>query len=227
MTTAHHEREPRHPEHDVRDILNGRRAQAARNDATILTAAREVFIAQPDAPIGAVARAAGVGISALYRRYPSKEALLATLCLDGLRQFVTIAQAAREATDPWEGFVEFLRGIVDTDVHSLTVHLAGRFTPTPEHRALATQAGTLADAILHRAQHAGTVRTDIKNTDLPMIYEQLAAIRLGNTEHIRELRRRYVDVHLAGLRAAAISYGELTGAAPTQAELGARWNRTT
>ena len=25
----------------------------------------------------------------------------------------------------------------------------------------------------------------------------------------------------------AISYGELTGGAPTQAELGARWNRTT
>jgi AcrR family transcriptional regulator len=214
-------------EQHVRNVLNGRRAQAARNDGAILAAAREVFVAQPDAPIGAVAQAAGVGISALYRRYPSKEALLATLCLDGLRQFVAIAQAAGEVTDPWEGFVEFLRGIVDADVHSLTVYLAGRFTPTPEHRALAMQAGALADGILRRAQHAGAVRADIESTDLPMIYEQLAAIRLGDAEHIRELRRRYLDVHLAGLRAVAISHGELTGGAPTQAELGARWNRTT
>ncbi|MBF9130841.1 TetR/AcrR family transcriptional regulator [Plantactinospora sp. S1510] len=214
-------------EPDVRDVLNGRRAQAARNDGAILAAARTVFVAEPDAPIGAVARAAGVGISALYRRYPSKEALLATLCLDGLRQFVAIGQAAREVADPWEGFVEFLRGIVDADVHSLTVYLAGRFTPTPEHRDLAMQAAALTDGILHRAQQAGAVRDDIESTDLPMIYEQLAAIRLGNAAQIRELRRRYLDLHLAGLRSAASSYGSLTGSAPTQAELGARWNRST
>src|SRR5687767_11553138 len=96
-------------------VLNGRRAQAARNNGVILTAARDVFVADPDAPISAVARAAGVGISALYRRYPSKEALLATLCLDGLRQFVTIARAAGEVADPWESFVTFLRGIVEAD----------------------------------------------------------------------------------------------------------------
>jgi AcrR family transcriptional regulator len=213
-------------EQGVRNVLNGRRAQAARNDGAILAAARTVFVAEPDAPIGAVARAAGVGISALYRRYPSKEALLATLCLDGLRQFVAVAEAAGQATDPWEGFVEFLRGVVDADVHSLTVYLAGRFTPTPEHRALASQAGVLADGILHRAQEAGVVRGDIVSSDLPMIYEQLAAIRLGDAERTRELRRRYLDVHLAGLRSAAGSYGALTGSAPAQAELGARWNRT-
>jgi|SRR4051794_18018063 AcrR family transcriptional regulator len=213
-------------EQGVRNVLSGRRAQAARNDDAILSAARTVFIAEPDAPIGVVARAAGVGISALYRRYPSKEALLATLCLDGLRQFTAIAQAARELTDPWEAFVAFLRGIVDADVHSLTVHLAGRFTPTPEHRTLATQAAALADGILRTAQQADAVRGDVESTDLPMIYEQLAAIRLGDAERIRELRRRYLDMHLAGLRSGASSYGALTGRSPTDAELGARWNRT-
>ncbi|MDX6234639.1 MAG: hypothetical protein QOH68_3754, partial [Nocardioidaceae bacterium] len=34
----------------------------------------------PEAPISAVAQAAGVGISALYRRYAGKEELLQTLC---------------------------------------------------------------------------------------------------------------------------------------------------
>jgi AcrR family transcriptional regulator len=210
-------------EREVPDVLDGRRAQAARNNGAILAAARAVFVAEPDAPIGAVARAAGVGISALYRRYPSKEALLATLCLDGLRQFVAVAEAAREVTDPWEGFVAFLRGVVDADVHSLTVQLAGRFAPTPEHRALAMRSGALADEILRRAQQSGAVRPDLASTDLPMIYEQLAAIRLGDARRVRELRRRYLEVHLAGLRTAALGYGELTGAAPTQPELGARW----
>ena len=208
------------------EVLNGRRAQAARNDGAILTAARDVFVADPDAPIGAVAKAAGVGISALYRRYPGKEALLATLCLDGLRRFVAIAKDAGEISDPWEGFVAFLRGIVDADVHSLTVYLAGRFTPTPEHRELAMQAGILSDGILTRARQAGVVRADLESTDLPMIYEQLAAIRLGDPDRVRTLRRRYLDVHLAGLRAAAASSGDLSGTAPTGAEIGARWNPT-
>jgi AcrR family transcriptional regulator len=204
-------------------ILSGRRAQAARNDGAILTAARKVFIANPDAPVGAVAQEAGVGISALYRRYPSKEALLATLCHDGLERFVAIAEAAGEVADPWESFVAFLRGIVEADVHSLTVYLAGRFPPTPEHRELAVRAGTLADGILRRAQQAGVVRADLESTDLPMIYEQLAAVRLGDPARLSELRRRYLDVHLAGLRVAATSAGALSGTAPTRAEIGARW----
>ena len=52
--------------------LSGRRAEAARNDRRILEAAREVFVADPSAPIAAVAARAGVGIGALYRRYGSK-----------------------------------------------------------------------------------------------------------------------------------------------------------
>src|SRR5580704_4810648 len=48
--------------------LSGRQAEAARNDRRILESARAVFVADPAAPITAVARHAGVGISALYTR---------------------------------------------------------------------------------------------------------------------------------------------------------------
>ena len=37
--------------------MSGRRAQAARNDTLILAAARDVFLADPTAPIAAVAGA--------------------------------------------------------------------------------------------------------------------------------------------------------------------------
>jgi AcrR family transcriptional regulator len=48
-----------------------RRAEAAAQRTFILDAAREVFLADPAAPIAVVAKRAGVGIGALYRRYVS------------------------------------------------------------------------------------------------------------------------------------------------------------
>jgi AcrR family transcriptional regulator len=202
--------------------LSGRRAQAARNDRAILDAARRVFVDDPEAPVAAVAQEAGVGISALYRRYPSKEDLLARLCLDGLERFVAVATDADALADPWESFAALVRGVVEADVHSLTVRLAGRFRPTSEHTSLAADAGALAGRILARAQEAGVVRNDVADEDLPMVYEQLTAVRLGDVGRTSVLRRRYVDLQLEGLRARPDA-ARLPGTPPTQAELGARW----
>src|SRR5690349_18510737 len=105
--------------------LSGRRGQAARNDEAILAAAREVFLANPSAPIAAVAERAGVGIGALYRRYAGKEDLLRKLCHDGLLRYIAEAEAAADEPDDWRAFTGFVERIVDADVHSLTVHLAG------------------------------------------------------------------------------------------------------
>src|SRR3712207_9065872 len=93
--------------------LNGRRAEAARNDWLIMDAAREVFIADPAAPIAAVAKRAGVGIGALYRRYASKEELLRWLCAEGLRQYIAEAEAAlADEGDPWSAFREIGQSVV-------------------------------------------------------------------------------------------------------------------
>src|SRR5688572_27424015 len=95
-----------------------RQAKATHKDQVILDAAREVFLADPKAPITAVAQRAGVGISALYRRYASKEDLLRTLCHEGLRRFLAEAESATAEPDGWEAFTGFLQRIVDADVHS-------------------------------------------------------------------------------------------------------------
>ena len=110
--------------------LSGRRAQAARNDQVILDAAREVFVADPGAPVSAVAEAAGVGMSALYRRYPSKEDLLRRLCRDGLETYIGIAEdCVADDGDPWEAFATFMRRQVEAGSNALTLKLAGTFTP--------------------------------------------------------------------------------------------------
>ena len=133
--------------------LSGRRAQAARNDELILQAARAVFVSDPSAPISAVAERAGVGISALYRRYGSKEELLRQLSGDGLRRYIAEAEAAlADEGDPWAAFVGFMRGIVDADTHSLTLRLAGTFTPTEELARDASTAMELNVRLLERTR---------------------------------------------------------------------------
>src|SRR4030095_2927331 len=84
-------------------------AEAARNNVRILEAAREVFIANPAAPISEVASRAGVGIAALYHRYPSKNALLAQLCLDGQDIYIEHVEKALACTDDsWTVAVQWL-----------------------------------------------------------------------------------------------------------------------
>ena len=204
----------------------GRRAEAARNDERILEAARAVFIADPGAAISAVAAHAGVGVGALYRRYPSKEELLRQLCADGLRLYLEEAEAALADTrDPWESFAAFLRRIVAADVHSLTVRLAGTFTPTAEMFADSVRSGELNEQLVARTKASGDLRADVQMEDLPLVLEMVAAIRpdvFGDDDRTSELRQRYLSLCLDGLRSGA---QPLTGAPPTDAELGRRWVR--
>jgi AcrR family transcriptional regulator len=200
----------------------GRAAEAARNNQLILEAARDVFIHDPSAPISAVAERAGVGVGALYRRYASKEELLRTLCSDGLHRFIAIAQAALDGdSDPWQAFAGFVREVIDSDVHSLTVHLAGTFTPTAEMYELAGQASELGDRLFRQAKEAGVLRADLRVNDVAMIFEQITAIRIGNADRTAVLRRRYLALLLDALRGPG---GErLPGPPPSSAELSQRW----
>src|SRR5262245_43502486 len=180
--------------------LSGRRAQAARNDQRILDAAREVFVADPDAPIAAVAERAGVGMSALYRRYPSKQDLLARLAADGLRRYLTEAEAAlADHGDPWAAFVGFMGRIVDADTHALVLRLAGTFTPTKDLYDDAERGQELNLALLERTKSAGAVRADLDVNDLSFVFEQVASIRLGDPDRTRQLRHRYLGLLLDGL----------------------------
>ena len=203
--------------------LPGRRGQAARNDQLILEAARAVFLEDPKAPIAAVAERAGVGISALYRRYASKEDLLRRLCHDGLRRFIAEAEAAGDDPDGWSAFAGFLQRVVDADVHSLTVHLAGLFTPTPDMWQDAERANSLATALVKRAHAGGRLRRDATVADTVLALESCSAIRVPDADRTRQLRRRQLALLLDGL--ATRDGPRLPGPAPRSEELNWRWSR--
>ena len=183
--------------------LSGRRAQAARNDRRILEAARQVFVADPAA---------------------SKEELLARLAGDGLRRYLTEAEAAlADDGDPWAAFVGFMRRIVDADTHALVLRLAGTFTPTKELYDDAERARELNLRLLERTKAAGAVRADLDVNDLSFVFEQVASVRLGDPDRTRQLRHRYLGLLLDALHTP--SPEPLPGPPPTWQEVSGRWDR--
>ena len=209
--------------------LSGRQAEAARNDRRILESARAVFVADPGAPITAVAKHAGVGISALYTRYGSKEELLRTLCTDGLVIVSNETEAAiervKKGDDCWAVFADFMRHLADADTSSMTRAFAGKFTPTPEMFTLANRSSQLMDEFF--ALIRDVLRPGVVPHDLSLIFELVAAIKFSSPERTTELRRRYLAVILDGLRASdgphATNREDLPGPPPAWPELSERW----
>jgi len=202
--------------------LSGRRAEAARNHERILDAARDVFLADPEAPISAVAARAGVGISALYRRYASKEDLLRALAADGLTRYIADLEAALASdADPWTAYVECLGRVVDGRSQALAQRVAGTFTPTPELTALAERAGQLAETMFRRVRRSGALREDITEADIVLLLEMVTLVELPASDGGTALRRRYLALLLEALRAPGRA--RLPGPPARQADLVARW----
>src|SRR4051812_19710327 len=202
--------------------LSGRRAQAARNDSRILAAARDVFLADAEAPISAVAARAGVGISALYRRYEGKDGLLRALAVDGLERYVADLEAAlADEGDAWTVYSEFLARVVDGGSQALAQRLAGTFTVTSESTALARRAGGLAQRLFDRTVRAGGLRDDVTVDDVTLLLEVVMAIELPGPDGGRALRHRYLTLLLDALRPG--DRLPLPGPPPAPDALAARW----
>ena len=207
-----------------RGSLSGRQAEAARNDQRILDSARKVFVADPGAPITAVAKHAGVGISALYTRYASKEELLRKLCTDGLLTYVTETEAALEAVrnggDHWEVFARYMRTLIDADTSSMTLALAGKFAPTPEMFELADRSAVLSVEFFGEIRDV--LRGDLDVYDVGIVFEVVGAIKFSSAERTHQLRHRYLAIILDGMRASERE--ELPGPPPSWQEVSERWN---
>ena len=154
--------------------LSGRRAEASRNDERVLEAAREVLTAVAGrARWRRSPRRAGVGIGTLYRRYPSKEALVQHLCLDGMQRLEAAARTALDQVDDdaWEAFSGFMDGGLAAGAGSLGAALAGTFTPSDELLATAREPVRSVQELIERAQagrrrarrrHAGGRDADLR-----------------------------------------------------------------
>ena len=173
------------------------RRDAARNRERVIAAAVEVFNDEGiDAGVEQIAHRAGVGVGTLYRRFPTKEALIAHLVEDLVAAMDAAATEALQLQDG-RGLEMYLRSVAE--------HLARHRgclsrmwdTRRPErlevHRTRMTQ-------LLQAAQDAGTVRSDVTASELLAVGWALRGIAESADADAAAACRRHLDLVFAGLR---------------------------
>jgi len=148
------------------------RADAARNRARLVEAARELFLSGPvDAEVSLeqVAKKAEVGIGTLYRHFPTRLDLLEAVYreeVDGLRQASERLSADHPPLEALERWLEVFVDYAATKKHIFheLVEATGRDSELMTHsRATMTAA---AEKMVGGAQEAGEIRTDITAPDV-------------------------------------------------------------
>jgi AcrR family transcriptional regulator len=93
------------------------RVDAERNRERIISAARHAFATEGiEVSMSAVARAAGVGVATLFRRFPTREDLLDAVFADAMRTYVDAAETALADPDPWRGFTGYIHAVCSMQV---------------------------------------------------------------------------------------------------------------
>jgi AcrR family transcriptional regulator len=180
------------------------RADAARNRARIVAAAAEVFAERGlDASTAEIADRAGVGEATVYRRFPTKDALITAIVATHMEEMLAIAEECLAEPDPWRGLERFLfemgeRANADQGVSDSAKE---RCVASPELNPLRKRLLDVCGELVRRGQRAGTVRDDVNGQDL--VFLMAAAGSLGKLPFpdLREdLWKRYLGLLLDGLR---------------------------
>ncbi len=175
------------------------RADAARNRAAIIEAAREVFAEHGlEAPLEEIAGRAGVGIATLYRRFPGREQLIAAALVEKVTQYAEAAADALAAADPWAGFVGYVYRICElqaadrglSDLLSMTLSADGHIE---ELRAMAN---ARVVELIDRAKAAGRLREDFVGEDLLLLLIASAAVGQVTRADAPDAWRRFVALAL-------------------------------
>jgi AcrR family transcriptional regulator len=176
------------------------RRDAAANRERVLAAAEEVFADHGlAASVEEVARAAGVGMGTLYRRFPTKDDLVGELVRTVLNRFADLAEAALPAADG-DGLESFLRSAC-----ALFGEHRGclpRLWSGADERATIERARGSIASLLEAAQRHGKVRAEVTASDVTVALWALRGIveTTGGAEPA--VCERHLEVLLAGLRPA-------------------------
>lgn len=177
------------------------RADARRNRDAIVAAARVLFAESGlDVPLDAIARRAGVGRATLYRRFPTRDDLVAAIHEDNLEELERVAADAR---DPDRALVDILvaaagmlaadRGFVE---YLRRQPVAPQIAQHVDERFLA-----IIDKPLRRAKRAGIVRRDLRAADALLFVDMLGGAAIASRADRHEGRvLRALDLLLDGLR---------------------------
>ena len=180
------------------------RADAARNRARLLVAARAVFAERGlDATMDEVARRAGVGVGTAYRRFRNRDDLIAALFEERLDDFMGILDEALRDPDAWSGLTHFLERSMamqseDRGFRDLLLQSAeGR----ERMRRFRAEIRPLVGELMRRAQDAGVLRADVDRRDVLLVSLMVGAVADFASEVEPDLWQRSLGLLLDGLAA--------------------------
>ena len=179
-----------------------KRADAVRNQRTLLAAAAQVFVTSGvDAPIRQIAAEAGVGMGTIYRHFPTRADLVAAVyqhqveaCAEAGPRLLAEADSPFDALRRWiDLFVDFLvtkHGLADAlqsdrdRFAALHTHFLDRLEPVCAH-------------LLDAAAAAGDIRPGIRPYEL---MRGIGNLCVGRDTDPRYDPRRLIELLLEGLR---------------------------
>ena len=179
------------------------RADAARNRAAILDAARTAFTATgEDASLEAIARSAGVGIGTLYRNFPTREELVAAVYASELDTVLGIVPgllaehspdiALRSFLSSYAGFIATKRGMAES-VRAGAIRSAAESADT--RRRVNEAVGAILDAGVERGVfRPGTAADDVTAAMIGVFLSTAQSADPAQTD-------RLLDLLVRGLRA--------------------------
>jgi AcrR family transcriptional regulator len=180
------------------------RVDAARNRECLVEAARAVFAEQGlDAPLEEIAHRAGVGIATLYRRFPTREDLIAASFERTMAAYADAVDEALQAESAWTGFRGYVERVCAMqaadrglrDVLTLTFPGARAF----EAQRLRAYEGFTE--LVRRAQAEGSLRKDFVPEDLMIMLLANAGVVQGTGEAAPTAWKRFVALMLEAMRA--------------------------
>jgi AcrR family transcriptional regulator len=180
----------------------GLRADAQLNRDRLLEAAAQAFAREgADTSLKAIARAAGVGIGTLYRRFPTREDLIeatyrseTTRLCAGAGELLAGGEPAVALRRWMDSFVRYMltkHGMSDALPHIL----AARDGLRGETRSMLRD--TIA-TLLRAGANDGSLRDDVPAEDVMMALGGVTLI--AGAESQRDLAGRLLDLLMAGLR---------------------------
>jgi AcrR family transcriptional regulator len=179
------------------------RSDARDNRDRIVEVARAAFAADGlDVPIREIARRANVGVATVYRRFPTKEALLTAAFADRLAVCLRIVEEGLAATDPGAAFravIEQLMAVHAQD-RGFARAITSQFPQVYDFTKGRDRTLTGVHDLLRRAQRAGAVRADVRLGDVILALMANEGIRAEPAELRVAASRRFAALILASFR---------------------------
>jgi AcrR family transcriptional regulator len=176
------------------------RRDARENRQRLLDAAAEVFSEHGlEAGVEEIARVAGVGIGTLYRRFPTKDALICALVHEVMTALLRMARESTECPDG-TGLENFLEAASAYQAAHRGI-LPRLWNVGAEHDSV-DEIRRLVDALLTEAKRNGRVRADLTSTDLNIMLWSIRGVIETTRGAAPGAWRRHLDILVAGLRPA-------------------------